>query len=228
MYIWKWIPREHFLGKERGKSQDRYRYMYIWKWIPREHFLGKERGLQIALLLVCRFLGGWGFRGPGFRSARQVLCGDASRLFSMTSKRLSGVMGRTELCHKARNPGPQKPQTNCKKKQPFGTVWFLSVLWLSPIFSGLLWIFRFPLPWPSNPCFFGNSKGFSAKKQGFFLFAEPLKSLEKEGKRKKKQGKSENEKSKEIEKSKDWRVRVLGFLNPARKLQSTWTFWAGR
>ena len=23
----------------------------------------------------------WGFRGPGFRSARQVLCGDASHLF---------------------------------------------------------------------------------------------------------------------------------------------------
>ena len=26
----------------------------------------------------------WGFRGPGFRSARQVLCGDASRLFSQS------------------------------------------------------------------------------------------------------------------------------------------------
>ena len=50
----------------------------------------------------------WGFRGPGFRSARQVLCGDASRLFlDHFSKHLSSVLGRTELCHKVRNPGPQ-------------------------------------------------------------------------------------------------------------------------
>ena len=43
-----------------------------------------------------------------------------------------------------------------------------------------------------------------------FLFAEPLNSLEKEGKTlKKKQGKSENKKSKDVEKSKDWRVRVV-------------------
>ena len=39
--------------------------------------------------------------------------------------------------------------------------------------------------------------------QGFFLFAVPLKSLEKKGKTHKKQGKSENKESKEIEKSKD-------------------------
>ena len=52
-----------------------------------------------------------GFRGPGFRSARQVLCGDASRLFLRHfSKHLSSVSGRTELCHEVRNPGPQKPQ----------------------------------------------------------------------------------------------------------------------
>ena len=53
----------------------------------------------------------WGFRGPGFRSARQVLCGDASRLFlAHFSKHLSSVSGRTELCHEVRIPGPQKPQ----------------------------------------------------------------------------------------------------------------------
>ena len=47
-----------------------------------------------------------------------------------------------------------------------------------------------------------KSKGFPPKKARVFLFAEPLKSLEKEEKRTKKQGKSENEKSQEIEKSK--------------------------
>ena len=53
----------------------------------------------------------WGFRGPGFRSTRQLLCGDASRLFlDQVSKQLSSVLGRTELCHEVRNPGPQKPQ----------------------------------------------------------------------------------------------------------------------
>ena len=53
----------------------------------------------------------WGFRGPGFRSARQVLCGDASHLcLDHFSKHPSSVLGRTELCHKVRNPGPQKPQ----------------------------------------------------------------------------------------------------------------------
>ena len=36
-------------------------------------------------------------------------------------------------------------------------------------------------PWPSNPCFFGKSRGFP-KKARVFLFAEPLKSLEKRGK----------------------------------------------
>ena len=52
-----------------------------------------------------------GFSGPGFRSARQGLCGDASRLsLYHFSKHLSSVLGRTELCHEVRNPGPQKPQ----------------------------------------------------------------------------------------------------------------------
>ena len=48
------------------------------------------------------------------------------------------------------------------------------------------------------------------QKQGFFSSRNPqnpLKSLEKTGKTHKKQGKSDNEKSKENEKSKDWRVR---------------------
>ena len=53
----------------------------------------------------------WGFRGPGFRSARHVFCGDASCLFlAHFPKHLNSVLGRTELCHEVRNPGPQTPQ----------------------------------------------------------------------------------------------------------------------
>ena len=45
------------------------------------------------------------------RSARQVLCGDASRLcLDHFAKHLSSVLGLTELCHEVRNPGPKKPQ----------------------------------------------------------------------------------------------------------------------
>ena len=52
-----------------------------------------------------------GFRGPGFRSARHVHCGDASRLFlDRFSKHLSSVLGQTELCHEVWNPGLQRPQ----------------------------------------------------------------------------------------------------------------------
>ena len=46
-----------------------------------------------------------------------------------------------------------------------------------------------------------------------FPFAEPLESLEKEGKRHKKR----KEKSKEIEKSKDWRVRAFSRISLAWK-----------
>ena len=53
----------------------------------------------------------WGFRGPGFRSARQALCGDASRLFlDHFSKHPSSVLGWTELCHEVWRPGSQNPQ----------------------------------------------------------------------------------------------------------------------
>ena len=56
-------------------------------------------------------LGIWGFRGTGFHSAREVLCAAASRLFlDHFCKHLSSLLGRSELCHEVRNPGPQKPQ----------------------------------------------------------------------------------------------------------------------
>ena len=53
----------------------------------------------------------WVFWGPEFHPARQVLCGDASRLFlDHFSEHLSSALGLTELCHEVRNPGPQKPE----------------------------------------------------------------------------------------------------------------------
>ena len=65
----------------------------------------------------------WGFQGPGFHSARQVFCGDASRLFlDHFSKHLSSVLGRTELCHEVRNPGPQNPKSSTIKT----TTWHCS------------------------------------------------------------------------------------------------------
>ena len=64
----------------------------------------------------------WSCQGPGFCSARQVLCGDASRLFlDHFAKYLGSVLGRTELCHEVRYPWPQKPQIIHKRKPPFGT-----------------------------------------------------------------------------------------------------------
>ena len=48
--------------------------------------------------------------------ARQLLCGDASRLFlDYLSKHLSSVLGRTELCHDVWNLGPQKPHITCNE-----------------------------------------------------------------------------------------------------------------
>ena len=65
----------------------------------------------------------WGFRGPGLRSARQVLCGDASRLFLRHfSKHLGSVSWRTELCHGI--PGPKNPKSSATKT----TTWHCSML----------------------------------------------------------------------------------------------------
>ena len=67
----------------------------------------------------------WGFRGPGSRSARQVLCGDAPRLcLDHFAGHLSSVLGRTELCHKVRDPGPQKPPNHLQRRP---TTWHCSI-----------------------------------------------------------------------------------------------------
>ena len=59
--------------------------------------------------------------------------------------------------------------------------------------------FKNALPDPPTLAFLEKARVFPQKSKGFSLRGTP---------KKKKQGKSENEKSKEIEKSKDWRVRA--------------------
>ena len=64
------------------------------------------------------------------------------------------------------------------------------------------------IPDPPTLAFLEQARVFPPKKARVFLFAEPLESLEKKGKMP--QESKENrktQKSKEIEKSKDWRVR---------------------
>ena len=91
-------------GKRQGKPPKKTRMFHPYR-TPKIPGKSSTARLRIWTLRI------WGFRGPGFRSARQVLCGDASRLFLYHfSKHLSSVSGRTELCHEVRNPGPQKPQ----------------------------------------------------------------------------------------------------------------------
>ena len=76
---------------------------------------------------------------------------------------------------------------------------------------------------------FGRSKGFCAnsqgkppKKQGFLLSSEPLKFLGKKGNTTKKQGIPCKEKSKEIQKSKEKKIRVvlLGREGPPASLRA--------
>ena len=62
-------------------------------------------------------------------------------------------------------------------------------------------------PDPPILAFLEKKSTDAPKKARISLSAEPLKSLEKKGKRTKKQGEPQNERSKENEESKDWRVR---------------------
>ena len=91
-------------------------------WLPESLF--HLRGFCVSSTAKLRIwtLRIWGFRGAGFRSVRQVLCGDASTPFlDHCSKHLGSVLGRTELCHEVRNPGPPKKNPNHpQRKPPFG------------------------------------------------------------------------------------------------------------
>ena len=62
-------------------------------------------------------------------------------------------------------------------------------------------------PDPPTLAFLEKAGVFPQKSKGFSLRGTPKNPWKRKEKRKKKPGKSENEKSKEIEKSKDWRVR---------------------
>ena len=70
----------------------------------------------------------WGFWGPGFRSARQVLCGDASRLsLDHFCKHLSSVLGGQSSVTRCGFPGPKNPKAkkwkileNSPQKSIFG------------------------------------------------------------------------------------------------------------
>ena len=65
------------------------------------------------------------------------------------------------------------------------------------------------VPWPSNPCSFGKSKVFFPQKTRVLLFAEPLKSLEKRGKtRKRARENRKTKKARRSQKSKD--PKILG------------------
>ena len=86
----------------------------------------KTAKLRIWTLLI------WCISGPGFRSARQVLCEDASRLLlDHFSKHLSSVLGRTELCHEVWNPRPEKPKSSATKT----TMWHCSKQFFQPLFA---------------------------------------------------------------------------------------------
>ena len=63
-------------------------------------------------------------------------------------------------------------------------------------------------PWPSNPCLFEkNTRETPKKAKVFFLCRTPKTPKTQRKNAPKKQGKSEKEKSQELQKSKDWRVR---------------------
>ena len=64
----------------------------------------------------------WVLQGPGFRSARQVLCGDASRLFlDRFSQQLWG--GQSSVTRSGK-PGPKNPKSSATKT----TIWHCSIL----------------------------------------------------------------------------------------------------
>ena len=87
-------------------------------------------------------------------------------------------------------------------------IWGCSTVRSVHIPSGTKTITYLTFPDPPTLAFFGKKARETPKKARVYLFAEPLKSLEKIGKSTEKQGKSEDEKSTEIGKSKGWRVRV--------------------
>ena len=59
---------------------------------------------------------GFGFSGPRIPfCATGALWGRVTPFLDHFSKHLSSVLGRTELCHEVRNPGPLKPRSSATK-----------------------------------------------------------------------------------------------------------------
>ena len=105
---WKaWTPKLRNFNRisvEKGQFRDPRKFKIPPPPSPNLQHSSAAR-IRISTLRI------WGFRGPGFRSVRQLFCGDATRLFlDHFSKHLSTVLGWTELSHEVRNPAPQKPQ----------------------------------------------------------------------------------------------------------------------
>ena len=106
------VPRFPFVRLRGGFVQDRNRY--IRRTLDRLQNVSSTTKLRTWTLRI------WGFRGPGFRSARQMLCGDASRLFlDRFSKHLSSVLGWTAL---SRGPESQARKTFATRT----TIWYCS------------------------------------------------------------------------------------------------------
>ena len=101
---------------------------------------------------------------------------------------------------------------------------FLYRLIGNPEFSGISLERAFP--WSSFPCFFGKSKENHPKKQGFFLGAEPLKSLGKKGKTLKKARKFLA--TKKARKSKKARKGRSGLGSPNRVFGGRWSWYVGQ
>ena len=103
---------------------------------------------------------------------------------------------------------PQKgPENRCRAKSV--EIYFWRFLPCAKNVEKYFWrFFNFPDP-PTLAFLRKKSKGNHQRSKGFSLRGTPKILGKREEKRTKKQGKLENEKSKEIEKSKDWRVRVF-------------------
>ena len=88
---------------------------------------------------------------------------------------------------------------------------YLVALWPAILRFAAAW-----RPYPDPPILaFLEKQGFSPKKQGFFLFAEPLKSLEKRGKAHKKARKIGKQKKQGNRKKQGLEGRVILRLRPA-------------
>ena len=97
-------PIRNFSIDPTSSIRTRLRTPFLWTPFPR---------------LLLRI---WGFRGPAFRSARQVLCGDASRLLrNHFSKHVKQFRADRALSRGQESRAPKHPN-HLQRKPPFGIV----------------------------------------------------------------------------------------------------------